>query len=500
MTENDQPSQSNTTLDKVSLVGNNSLVDKISPTSLGRRYTDSSSFKMALVFTLLIGVSAGVLSYFINLFNTSNLIDRVEVGLEADFAAFLDWQEMAPEFSVPEIIDRLKENPYRGEYSYQNANGDYVYGSLIPADIEIAEFKENIILLYVRKEDLHSAIDFEGTHRFAAKKYILEDGSRLLIGRDIERALTVRKRMQQLGLLTIVLMLVVIATSFFISTYVVGLTNNISKTANDIMETGDFSRRIPVGSAGDDLGNLATVLNDLLERAENLMQSVRQVSDNIAHDLRTPLARLRNQLDDLDLRMKATGDESAQDITESLIREADHILGTFGALLRIARIESGKREQEFEQVELVPLLEDILELYQPLAEDKGIEIFAKFEEASTLGDPDMLFQVFANLMDNAIKFTPEGGAIELLCRYKNGSVCIELADSGAGISDEDKPKVFDRFFREEKSRHTPGNGLGLSLVQAVMKLHKADISIHDNNPGARFVVRVNLFNQVWSGS
>jgi len=465
--------------------------DSYSSDTEGRRYTDSSSFKMALVFTVLIGVSAGVISYFINIFNTGTLIDRVEVGIKSDFASFLDWREMAPGLSVPEIIDRLKQNEYRGEYSYQDANGNYVYGSLIPADIEISKLKGDILLLYVQKEDLHSnIIDFEGTHRFAAKTFELDDGSRLLIGRDIEHALIGRKHMQQLGLLTVVLMLVVIATSFYISTYVVGLTNNIGKTAYEIMETGDFSRRIPISSGGDDLSNLATVLNDLLERADTLMQSVRQVSDNIAHDLRTPLARLRNQLDELDMHMKDIEDDAGREITESLMREADHILGTFGALLRIARIESGRREQEFEMVDLVPLLEDILELYQPLAEEDGIDVAFKSSSALTWGDPDMLFQVFANLMDNAVKFTPENGRIELLCESKSDGVYVELADSGTGILNTDKSRIFDRFYREEKSRCTPGNGLGLSLVQAVMKLHKADISVYDNNPGTRFIVRL----------
>lgn len=466
----------------------------------GRRYTDSSSFKMALVFTLLIGVSAGVLSYFINLFNTDTLIDRVEVGLESDFASFLDWREMVPELSIPKVIDRLKENKYRGEYSYQDAEGNYVYGSLIPADIEVSKLKDDILLLYVQKEDLHSGKSFEGIHRYAAKIFVLEDGSKLLIGRDIERALISRRHMQQLGLLTIVLMLVVIATSFYISTYVVGLTNNIGKTAHEIMKTGDFSRRIPVSSAGDDLSNLATVLNDLLERADTLMQSVRQVSDNIAHDLRTPLSRLRNQLDELDSHMKDINDEVGQETTESLIREADHILGTFGALLRIARIESGNREQEFEKVELVPLLEDILELYQPLAEDEGIEVVFTAEPATTWGDPDMLFQVFANLMDNAVKFTPPKGRIELLCRVKKGCIQVDLADSGQGIVGKDKGKIFDRFYREEKSRCTPGNGLGLSLVKAVMTLHDANIYVEDNNPGARFIVCLNALPQALNKS
>ena len=461
-------------------------VNKPPARPFGRRYTDSSSFRMALLFTLSLGLAAGILAYFTYQFNTSSLIREVEMAIDADLASFKDWQEVAPFLPIPNIIDRMRKHRQRSVYSYQNANGEYVYGSLVPDDLEVSELKEDILLLSVDHKDLRSTAEYQGTHRFAAKIHRLDDGTKLLIARDIEDALQQRTRMQQLGLLTILLMLIVICSSFFISTYIVGLTNRIGNTAKEIIATGDFSQRISVGPGWDDLSNLAAVLNNLFEKTESLMRSVRQVSDNIAHDLRTPLTRLRNQLEELDSSLEDDGCQDSQKSTQLMILEADHILGTFGALLRIARIESGKRERDFERVELGAILGDILELYQPLAEDKGIEVQADIEPHACLGDPDMLFQLFANLMDNAIKFTPPDGTISLSCRRQKDRICIEIADSGAGISVDDRSRIFDRFYRAEESRNTPGNGLGLSLVQAVLTQHRGEIRVEDNNPGARF--------------
>jgi len=467
-------------------------VPRSTNTFVAPRYTESTSFKMAVLFTLFLGVSAAVLAYFINQFNTSTLIDRVSVRISADWTSFNDWREMAPLQSIPEVIDGLTQHHRNTFFGYQNEEGEFTYGAISPEGVETMPLEEGLLLMLVTADNIYSTYEFEGAHRFAARFYDLDKGGRVLIARDIEDLLLERRKMQQLGLLTIFLMVAAIAIGFYISTYVAGLTSKISQTAHQIMETGDFSQRIPVKGGGDDLSDLAKVLNDMLAKTEELVGSVRQVSDNIAHDLRTPLTRLRNKLDDLDDRLENIGDSEAHGIVESVMREADHILGTFGALLRIARIESGKKEKDFDRVEMAPLLEDILELYEPVAEAKGLKIESRIENFATWGDADMLFQVFANLMDNANKFTSEGGIIELVCRQESSRVVVEIADQGCGIVDEDKKRVFERFYRGEESRHTAGNGLGLSLVKAVMDLHKASIWIKDNNPGTRFYVSLQL--------
>ncbi len=270
------------------------------------------------------------------------------------------------------------------------------------------------------------------------------------------------------------LMLMVIGTSFFISVFVVRRINLIADTAKEIINTGDLSRRISVDTRWDDLSNLAQILNDLLDRIESLMEGVKRVSDNIAHDLRTPLSRLRSELETL------KNDTENKEKAEKLIAEADQLLRTFNALLRIANIESGKRSQTFSTLNLDTVLNDIIEFYAPLAEEKNITISSNLPTATLKGDKDLLFQALANLLDNAIKFTPENGTISIATTK---GPHITISDTGPGISEEDKGKVFDRFFRAETSRHTAGSGLGLSLVVAVIELHKGKITLKDNNPG-----------------
>ncbi len=276
----------------------------------------------------------------------------------------------------------------------------------------------------------------------------------------------------------ILLMAMVVMVSFLISRFVVTRTNMIAQTAQEIMETGDFSRRISIEGEWDDLSHMAQVLNLLLERTEQSMQGIRQVADNIAHDLRTPLTRLRNKLEE-------AGDHA-------LMAEADHLLTTFAALLRISNLELGRRHGTFQPVTLPALLRDVMELYEPLAEEKGIHLTSDMplSEAITIeGDRNLLFQMLANLLDNAIKFTPQGGHVVVSLLPNE----IRIADTGNGIAAADKPRVFERFYRAENSRHSAGNGLGLSLVAVVAKIHHIAILLEDNHSG--LVVRLRLTNR-----
>lgn len=280
--------------------------------------------------------------------------------------------------------------------------------------------------------------------------------------------------------LGIVFMLLVILTSFAISTFVVGRTGHIAATAKSIMDTGDLSQRISIDSRWDDLGYMAEILNQLLARIEELMHGVKNVSDNIAHDLRTPLTRLRNNLETL---QKNAGPQTA-DLCENMVAEADRLLATFAALLRIARIETGRQRNQFVPLQMDAVIRDVLEMYEPVADEKNIRITAQLEPASYHGDRDLLFQAFVNVLDNAIKFTPDGGTILITLDNKTFSI----ADSGPGVAAADRDKIFERFYRTEASRNTPGNGLGLALVAAVVKLHGASIALADANPGLRISI------------
>lgn len=263
--------------------------------------------------------------------------------------------------------------------------------------------------------------------------------------------------------------------------------DSMNKTIRRIM-VGDLSERMQVSNQQGDFRELAYNINRMLDRIQSLMNGVRQVSDNIAHDLRTPLTRLKNHLAEL---QEEVGDES-QDRVRQLIEEADGLLATFNALLRIAQVETGNRRAGFTQLDPRVILLDVVELYEPLALDKSLQLTVDFAEGlSMAGDRDLLFQALANLLDNAIKYTPESGAIHVSLSRKDKVLYITVADSGCGIPLRDKKKAFRRFFRVEASRgEQPGNGLGLSLVMAVIKLHHGEIFLSDNNPGLKVEIEL----------
>jgi len=263
---------------------------------------------------------------------------------------------------------------------------------------------------------------------------------------------------------------------------------------------GDLSKRIPVSEPLDDFQQLSMSMNDMLDRIERAMNDVREVSNNIAHDLRTPLTRLRNNLSLLEKRSAPQNTQMVRD----MLAEADNLLSTFSALLRIAQVESGTKRENFARVNLSQITNDVIELYEPLAFDKQQKFnFEVHPDCFCVGDKDLLFQMLANLMDNAIKYTPETGAIKVTLSVfeSNGgrTAEIEFIDSGPGIAKEKHKKVFQRFYRVDESRGvSPGNGLGLSLVKAVADLHDGEIFLSNvsffknQNKGLRVTVKFKL--------
>lgn len=329
-----------------------------------------------------------------------------------------------------------------------------------------------------------SLVDLE----YVGKARQLASGHWVLVARDYRDVLL---SSQLVGGALIRSMVVTIVLGTIGGAIVAGLSvkriDELNQILNRIM-SGDLSERIPVSGARGDYFDLVRNLNRMLDRIQSLMDGVRQVADNIAHDLRTPLTRLRNRL--ADLAELPPGDHRPE--VEALIDEADHLLATFSALLRIAQVESGNRRDGFATLDLNVVLADVAELYEPLAADEGIALEVRIAERAALrGDRDLLFQAFANLLDNAIKYTPAGGHIQVALSALSGIYEVVVADSGPGIPQSDREKVFQRFYRMEASRSQhAGNGLGLSLVQAVVSLHAGHIALADNRPGLKVIVQL----------
>jgi len=327
----------------------------------------------------------------------------------------------------------------------------------------------------------------DNVHHARGKVFRLKGNLMLLVGRDINELETIKRLIIETLLLSLFVMLVLaVIGSMLLSQYTVRRIDVINKTSHEIM-SGALSSRIPSRGTGDEFDTLADNLNSMLDKIDLLMESVKHVSDNIAHDLRTPLSRLRNYLEEL-LLSSHQSDQNHKMI-ELSISEADSLLASFNALLRIAHVESQDVPNRFQPVDMTSLTRDVVELYEPVAEQKGQRFETELEETRPVsGDRNMLFQAIANLLDNAIKYSPENGLIQISLDKTEDKVKLIIADSGPGIPSQEHEKVFQRLFRLDQSRNTPGNGLGLSLVAAVMKLHKMDLYLEDNHPGLKVVI------------
>jgi signal transduction histidine kinase len=273
----------------------------------------------------------------------------------------------------------------------------------------------------------------------------------------------------------------------FISFVMLARVEALSNVSREIVN-GDLERRIPLRGSNDEFDHLAVSLNAMFDRIQGLMDGLRQVSTDIAHDLRTPLTRLRQRIE--------TAVRKADDVTslrsafQATLKDVDSILDTFSALLRIAQLETSERRAQFTDVDLTDLLRTAVELYAPMAEEKEQSIIEKIGDGLVIrGDRELLLQLFANVLENAVRHSPQGALIEVGGRPVTNGTMVSICDNGPGIPEEMRAKVFQRFFRLESSRTTPGNGLGLSLVKAIASLHNISVELFSNEPGLIVQVR-----------
>ncbi len=319
-----------------------------------------------------------------------------------------------------------------------------------------------------------------------ASVFVLPDGFRLLVGRDLRDASAFRSRITRtLGWSALLTVALGVAGGLFMTRNMLRRVDAVNRTSERIIR-GDLTQRVPLTGSGDEFDQLAGNLNAMLDRIERLMLGMRQVTDNIAHDLRTPLSRLRARLE-VTLLERPDAGRYAEALRET-VAEADRLLGTFNALLSIAEAEAGSRRETMAVVDLAEIARSVGELYEPVADEKGLALTIDNDARLPVhGDRHLLSQALANLLDNALKYTP-AGSVALRAHGVDGSARVEVADSGPGVPADRREAVFDRFVRLEGSRSTPGNGLGLSLVRAVAKLHGGEAWLEDNNPGLKAVL------------
>jgi signal transduction histidine kinase len=317
---------------------------------------------------------------------------------------------------------------------------------------------------------------------------VLPGGYNLLVGRDLARFVPLEHRFW-LALASAVAILSIVGAlgGILIRRALLDRIHGIRQTVSAIIR-GDLSQRLTTDRSGDELNTLSQTINGMLEQIELLIHGVRNVSNAIAHDLRTPLAELRSRLEELSLTRPSAEQTFAE--IEAAVADVDRVIGMFNALLRLAEIDSGTRRSGFVLLDMAELASDAVEFYQPAAELKGCSLTMTSNGVAPIrGDPVLLAQALGNLIDNALKYTPEGGIIRVeVRRGPSNLIGVTVADSGPGIPDAERSKVIERFYRGDASRGTPGVGLGLSLVDAVARLHGSSLQFEDNKPGLRAVM------------
>ncbi len=331
-----------------------------------------------------------------------------------------------------------------------------------------------------------------GTETRAARAQVLlvQPDLQLLVGRDIEGLRMLDERFAASFLWAGGIALILgLAGGALIAWQTLLRVNRINVAARSVLE-GDLSQRLPERGSGDELDQLASTFNLMMERIGGLVKNLREVTDNIAHDLRTPLHRLRSGLETA--LFDASESPKHQEALERAIGEADQLIETFNGLLEIAQLESGVRPK-FEPINISHMVRELAEIYDPVADEAGLALFVHAENAAAVapGHRTLLAQSLSNLLDNAIKYAAAGGSIRITVRaLAQGDIEVIVADDGPGIPESERQRVLDRFVRLSSSRDQPGSGLGLSLVAAVVRLHQGSLTLEDNAPGLR--VRVLL--------
>lgn len=444
------------------------------------RLLQSSTFRLTLYYAAVLGASALIVLGFVYAAVEGFMSRQLEASIEAEITELTIDAGAEPSGHVAAMVEDMIRRWPRDPLLFR------VDG---PAGRAIAGNMPGIRELRPRGKGWFDAVPVErdGAEADGAlriKTVELGDGGRLLVGERTSQLAETQGFVLETTLLGLAITAILaVAGGMLMSRRVLGRIEAINRTGSEIM-AGDLSRRIPTEGTDDDYDRLAQNLNAMLDRIQALMEGMRQVSSDIAHDLRTPLTRLRNRLEAA--RAQAVSVDAYAEAVDGAIRETDAVLATFRALLRIAQMEAGAGRSGFTEVDLADLLSRLIEVYAPIAEQRGDPLIAAISGGIRVqGDPDLLLQMFSNLLENALHHTPAGTRIELRIERHGAQVVVAVADDGPGIPRDARDKVFQRFYRLDSSRSVPGSGLGLSLVAAVAMLHGLKVNLDDNDPGLR---------------
>jgi signal transduction histidine kinase len=457
-------------------------------TALGKLLR-TTAFQLTLGYLLVfILFAASLLGYFA--LNTRRLItEQITATVDTEITGLREQYNQGGIRRLVIVVDLRSRRPGSSLYLVTTATGEGLAGNVGSLEPGVLDHPGWLETNYRRLEAP------EGSDHHALVQVVqLPGGFRLLVGRDLEERERLFGIIANAARWSVVLVIVLgLVGGFFVSRRVLNRVEAMTDKTQTIM-AGDLAGRLPVAGTGDELDRLAEHLNAMLERIEALMRGLKEVSDNIAHDLKTPLTRLRNRCEQA-LRGSA-GVDDYRAALEATIAESDDLIRTFDALLMIARAESGQARDNMTEFDAAEIARDVGELYEPLADEKGITLTVDAPAAAPVrGNRELVSQALANLIDNAIKYAGPNGEVngapaEIVVKAGNDGerISLSVADRGPGIAEADRGRVVERFVRLEQSRSEPGSGLGLSLAAAVARLHGGELKLEDNHPGLRSTI------------
>ncbi len=452
----------------------------------------TTAFKLSAIYIAVFTIFAVAFVVYISYATDQVLTEQLRATIAADLAGLADQARTGGLAGLVDAIEARSRQPGASLYLITDASKHPLAGNVtdVPQSLLDQASSNPIIVSYKR-------FPGERENHFALVQLVnLPGGYHMLVGRDLGEREQFRHIVEQALAWALALMIGLAALSWvFVSRRVLKRIDSLSASSRKIM-TGDLSGRLEVTGSGDEFDRLADSLNAMLERIEHLLYGLKDVSDNIAHDLKTPLTRLRNRVEGA-LAGPADADKY-RSVLEATIEESDELIQTFNALLMIARIEAGSPDGAMTELDSREIVQDVADLYEPVAEEAGVELKVETPEAVAFkGSRELLGQALANLIDNAIKYgetcgperTPE---ISMSTARDRDNVVFTVADNGPGIPEGDRERVLQRFVRLEASRSQPGSGLGLSLVAAVARLHHGTLELGDGKPGLVVTIRLPL--------
>lgn len=440
----------------------------------------TSAFQLTVLYASFFVISVLVLFAFLYWSTIGSLNRQIDATLDTEILGLAEQYERRGINGLVEIINqRVARN--------QDSRSIYLF-----ADASLRPLAGNLRVWPAVPASSDGRIAFElavaGASPVPVRAKILSVGRsfRLLVGRDVRELTALDKTFERSAAWGIaVVLLLAFSGGLLMSLGARRRIASINRTARRII-AGNFSERVPDAGSRDEYDDLALNINAMLDQIESLFDSVRHVGDSIAHDLKTPLTRLRNRLE-----LLATSASPGVEEIQRCVAESDRLLNTFNALLRISRVESGAYRAAFREVDLGEIVSDACDLYRAAADERDISIDVDVTGPAQIhGDRELLAQAVANLLDNAVKYAPDGGRIGLTVSSSNGHCRIVVADNGDGVAPGDLHRIAQRFVRLDSSRSAPGNGLGLSLVSAVVEQHRGTLAFEDNQPGLKVTLEL----------